>query len=291
MPDSLTVGALYNILRAAFRDSSIESAALETRWIIEHVTGLSRADQLVSEQNLLSAAHHREILQIMNRRLDGEPLDHIFGFKEFYGLRFDVNKHVLSPRPETEMLVDFVLQRTKDSDPFKLLDLGTGSGAIPIAILAHRPKAQALATDISEAALETARQNARKHDLGNRIEFRKSDWTRSVDDRFDFIVSNPPYIDDAAMTALDYGVKSFDPDLALSGGQDGLEAYRTILADICNHMAPGGWLAVEIGFDQGDAVTALFKQSGFSDVGLRQDLSGLDRLVFGKCDLLAQTNN
>jgi len=144
MSESLTVGGIYRVIKTAFRDTALESIDLEARWIIEHVTGLYRADQIISERQNLSSGQEQAALQIMNRRLDGEPLDNIFGYKEFYGLRFDINGQVLSPRPETEMLVEFVLERTGVNDSFNLLDLGTGTGAIPIAILSRRPSALTL---------------------------------------------------------------------------------------------------------------------------------------------------
>jgi len=279
MSVSINLKDLRRLIQHALTDNGVDDAALESRWIIEEATGLTRAEQILSEQNPVDPNYEAKATHMLNRRLDGEPLNYVFGYKEFYGLRFVIDRHVLSPRPETEMLVDFVLSRTKLEQKFEILDLGTGSGAIAIAILTHRPNATAIAIDVSSKALKVARQNAQQHKVDNRLALVQSDWGAGISNKFDFIVSNPPYIDKPAMTKLDKEVLNFDPEIALFGGVDGLEAYRQISQQSAALLKSGGEMAVEIGFDQGETVTLLFKDQGFQKTKLSKDLSGLDRML------------
>lgn len=281
MSESLTLKDLENLLKRALRNYDIDQPELEARWMIEHVTGLGRSDQILVGGDAVASNHEAALMQILNRRLDGEPLDHIFGYKEFYGLRFTVNQYVLSPRPETELLVDFVLDRTEPSQSFNVLDLGTGSGAIIIAILSQRPMARGVGVDISRHALEVAKQNAISNTVDKRILFEKGDWIIPENRAFEFILSNPPYIDSDAMTRLDQEVRDFDPELALHGGDDGLSAYRQILRQLNTPPQREFTVAVEIGYDQGKAVSGLFEQFGITDVEVLKDLAGRDRVVHG----------
>ncbi len=268
--------------KGSLQDAHIDDAALEARWIIEAVTGLTRAEQILTEDRPANSQEVADIKTMVKRRLKGEPLDFIFGYKAFYGRRFEVNQHVLSPRPETEMLVDFVLDKTKYDDAFTVLDLGTGSGAIVISVLAERPKAQAIAVDISEDALTIARINAETHGVVDRLLFLEGDWSAARGRAFDYVLSNPPYIDRHAMKALSHEVLNFDPEVALYGGEDGLEAYRAILKQAPFMMNEDSWLAVEIGYDQGALVSEIVRKAGLKQVTVLKDLSAHDRIVYGR---------
>ena len=212
------------------------------------------------------------------QRLLRKPVSQIIGHRAFWNAEFIVTPDVLDPRPETETLVAEALAL-----PFsRLLDLGTGSGAIAISLLQGRPEASGLATDLSAAALEVARRNAEALGVAARLELRLSDWFAEVEGRFDLIVSNPPYITQAEMADLAPEVRDWEPHLALTPGGDGLDAYRAIAAGAPACLAPGGWLAVEIGWQQGPAVSEIFRQAGLEDVAIRPDLDGRDRVVLGR---------
>ncbi len=274
---------VHDLLKKRLSDNHIESAGLEATLLIEHLTGLDRAAQILSFETDLSHDQILTLQALADRRLKGEPLDNIFGYREFFGRRFDVNKDVLSPRPETEMIIDFVLGHSSAADALTLLDLGTGSGAIAITILAERPNFRAVATDISHNALAMAKKNAEKHQTMDRVDFIESHWFRGVKPQvFDFVLSNPPYITDDYMTRLAPEVSGFDPDIALCGGADGLDAYKIITQHADKYLGANGFLCLEIGFDQGASVAKLLKEKGFKDVTVKQDLAGHDRMVIAR---------
>ncbi len=279
MSKNLTLSELTRVVRTALQDHAIDDAELESRFIIENVTGLTSAERILGENEVVSRNIETKVFEMMNRRLDGEPLDHIFGYKEFYGLKFEINRHVLSPRPETEMLVDFILSRTTPDQAFEILDLGTGSGAIAITVLASRPKAKAIATDICPKALSLARRNADLHNVVSRLSLVQGYWAEALSGSFDFIVSNPPYIDAHTMNKLSREVREYDPTIALLGGEDGLAAYRIIIKQAKALMKSHGKIAVEIGFDQGETVSLLFKNQGYQNITLKKDLAGRDRVI------------
>ncbi|MEO7404175.1 MAG: peptide chain release factor N(5)-glutamine methyltransferase [Burkholderiales bacterium] len=212
------------------------------------------------------------------RRLSGEPIAYLLGTREFYGLALRVDHSVLIPRPETELLVDLALERI-GRPGVTVLDLGTGSGAIAIAIARHRPTAIVHAVDASAAALATARDNAASHRVA--VEFIESDWFDALGSAtFDLVVANPPYIA-SADPHLREGDLRFEPVTALASGADGLDAIRRIVRDAPSHLAAGGVLAIEHGYDQGASVRALFVDQGFSAVESRRDLAGHDRITSG----------
>lgn len=205
------------------------------------------------------------------------PVSHILGFRAFWKHDFKVNAQVLDPRPDTETLVELALAR-----PFsRVLDLGTGSGCILISLLAERPEATGVGTDISETAVLIAGENAVRARVADRLVLPLSDWFDDVGGRFDLIVSNPPYIAAAEMAGLAPEVRDHEPRVALTDEADGLTAYRIIAANAPNHLTPGGRLLVEIGPTQGPAVLALFRNAGFAAVQVHPDLNGRDRVVSG----------
>jgi len=263
----------------ALSAAGIDDARLEADMIIEDITGHDRAGQLLNEQTKLTPAQIQLIEEIIARRLTHEPLDHILGFRSFYGLEFNIDSNVLSPRPETELLVDYILSQSDPDQELKLLDLGTGSGAIPIALLKMRKKFTAIASDVSPLALDIARQNAAKHQINDRLTFFKSDWFENIAGQFDYIISNPPYIESQIIPTLSPEVQKYDPALALDGGLDGLTPYKIIAKEAAKFLKPQGKIVLEIGYDQGETVPEIFRQNGYRVHDVKKDLSGHDRMV------------
>ncbi len=216
-----------------------------------------------------------DFADLVRRRAAHEPFSHIAGYRDFWKHRFKVNRHVLDPRPETETLVELAL-----SEPFdKVLDLGTGSGCIVISLLAERPTAKGVGTDISEQGILVAGDNAAAVGVADRLVLPLSDWFEDVGGQYDLIVSNPPYIAAEEMAGLSPDVREYEPHAALTDGADGLTAYRKIAAGAPNHLRPGGRLLVEIGPTQGEAVCEIFRSAGLADARVHPDLDGRDRVV------------
>lgn len=236
---------------------------------------------LVAERDAVSPEALARLEAFAARRMTGEPVARILGEKEFYGLPFRLNDATLVPRPDTELLVDLALAWLDGRPSARILDLGTGTGAIPIAILANAPGATGVATDLASEALAMAQANATRNGVADRLTFRQGSWFDPIapSERFDLIVSNPPYIESEVIETLAPDVRAFDPRLALDGGPDGLAPYRIIAGLAGEHLVPGGAIMVEIGSGQGPAVAALMAQHGFSDVRVEKDLAGLDRVV------------
>ncbi len=238
------------------------------------------------EQEPVNEADAHRVAALLQRRMTGESVARIIGEREFYGLPFRLNAATLEPRPETELLVERAIATLPPHG--HLLDLGTGTGCVPIAVLANRADPTALATDLSPHALEAARENAERSGVAQRLDLLQGSWFeplkpgKGTDERagFNLIVSNPPYIASAVVETLMPEVRDFDPRLALDGGPDGLAPYRVIAAQTPAYLKPGGSVLVEIGFDQGAAVTALFLAAGFAEISVYQDLNGLDRVVW-----------
>jgi release factor glutamine methyltransferase len=251
---------------------------LETRILLTHALGLSRVQLITQSERVLTADEARHLSTLLQRRLDGEPIAYIIGEREFYGLSFEVTPDVLIPRPETELLVDLALERIPRNG--RLLDLGTGSGAIPVAIAHARPDLSVTAVDLSEAALLVAQRNAARHRVT--AKFMRSDWYSALapDHRFDIIVANPPYIV-AGDIHLTQGDLRFEPLGALTDHADGLSALRAIVAGASDYLGGGGWLLMEHGYDQASQVRALLSKHGFGAVQSWTDLAGIERISGG----------
>jgi release factor glutamine methyltransferase len=278
-----TVGVLLNhhstALEAALNiDSS--SARIEAQCLLQAVLQVNRAYLLTHPEQLLNDEQQARFATLFERRLSGEPIAYLFGEREFYRLTFKVSPATLIPRPETELLVELALQRIPQQGTCRALDLGTGSGAIALSIAHARPDAEVVAVDASTAALEVAQFNAQRLNLGN-VRLLYSDWFGALqDERFDIIVSNPPYIaaDDAHLTQGDV---HFEPPSALVSGADGLDDIRRICAQAKAHLNVNGWLLLEHGYDQAAQVRALLQHSGFAGVFSARDLSGIERVSGG----------
>jgi release factor glutamine methyltransferase len=256
-------------------------ARIDAQMLMLHACSRSEQDRawlIAHNQEALSDAQFALWQAALKRRLAGEPVAYTVGYKEFYGLRLKVTADVLDPRDDTETLVDWALELIPKDKPFKVLDLGTGSGAVALAIAKQRPLAQVTATDASAPALAVAKLNAEALDLPVRFVLanaQDANWFSSLgNERFDLIVSNPPYIaqGDMHLAALQH-----EPAMALTSGVEGLDAIRNIVAHAKNHLLPSGWLLLEHGYDQAAAVTQVLGGHGFQQIATRQDLSSVDR--------------
>ena len=248
-------------------------------WIIATVLDKNRAEVKLCRS--VTAKQYREIMRACDRRAKGEPLSNIFGFVDFYGLRFEVNKKVLSPRMETEILVEEVIKKAREVEAKSILDLCTGSGAIAVAV-AKFTDCRVFACDISKQALSTAMMNAKNNDV--KIEFSCSDLTKGLKKgrKYDIIVSNPPYIKSEDIEKLDVEVKKYDPKLALDGGEDGLDFYRRIATEVKDKLSKKGWIFLEVGKGQADEVCALLQENGFDNVQTVKDYNKIERVVYGR---------
>lgn len=273
-----TLSGLHRAARARLATAGVVEAALDARLLVEALTGTTRADALARPEAPVPADAAGRVHAALARRAAGEPVHRILGRREFYGLPLALSPDTLEPRPDTETLVDLALSLLPDrSAPLSILDLGTGTGAVGLALLSVLRSARAVLTDIVPGALSTAAANAAALGLAERVETCVSDWFASVEGRFDLIVSNPPYIPEADIAGLAVEVVRHDPWRALDGGPDGLDAYRAIASGAADFLAPGGFVAVEIGAGQGDDVRAVFSRAGFAPRASAGDLSGRER--------------
>lgn len=260
--------------------AGVEDARSEARRLLAAAGKLSQARMITALNERQPADEAARFAALVDRRAAREPLSHILGNVGFWTLELEVTPDVLTPRPDTETLVEAALDAAPDrAAPLRILDIGTGSGAIVLALLSELPDATGLATDISPAALAVARRNAARNGLAGRIAFLETSWADGVDGPFDLVVSNPPYIASAVIETLEREVKDHEPRLALDGGPDGLGPYPHLLAEARRLLGAGGTAVFEIGYDQGQAVLGLARQAGARDVGLRQDLAGRDRVL------------
>lgn len=271
-------GAAVRAMRKLFETAGLETPDLDARLLASHVMQLdSLALALSAELPVGAAAGGLE--DAARRRLAREPVARIIGNWEFYGLPLDLDAATLVPRPETETIVDAVLAEIDRDAPLRLLDLGTGSGAILIALLDALPQAFGLGVDLEPAAVRMARRNAAANGVADRAAFVAGSWMDAIDGSFDLVVGNPPYIASGVIVTLAEEVRRHDPWRALDGGADGLDAYRSIACDLHRLVAPGGRAVFEIGHDQADCVSSLFVDAGFAAPELSLDLGGRPRAV------------
>jgi release factor glutamine methyltransferase len=260
--------------------ASLPLDPLENRILLCEATGLTRVQLITQGDRALTPDEAARLDELVARRLRGEPIAYIVGRREFFGLDFHVGPAVLIPRPDTELIVELALERLPETSP-RLLDMGTGSGAIAVAVAHTRPDADVTALDVSPDALAVARANAAAN--GARVRFLESSWfdALAAGETFDVIASNPPYIA-AGDEHLAQGDLRFEPVGALTDHADGLSALRIIVAGSPRHLAPGGWLLLEHGYDQAAAVRALLLETGFTDVQSWRDLAGIERVSGGR---------
>ena len=261
-------------MKLAALQAALPLDALENRILLCHALGLTRIQLITQSEREVGEAELARLNELVARRQQGEPIAYIVGKREFFGLDFAVNEAVLIPRPDTELLVELALERMAPGA--RVLDMGTGSGAIAVALAHTRPDAVVTALDVSEAALAVARANAAAN--GATVRFLQSDWFAALaDERFDIIASNPPYIH-ADDDHLAQGDLRFEPRGALTDHADGLSALRTIVDGAAAHLEPGGWLLMEHGYDQAAEVRALLENAGYMEVASWRDLAGIERV-------------
>ena len=282
-----TVEAARRALTARFKSNAIDSAELDARILVGAVLGLDLTGVIASASRLLTSDESIRLEDFTRRRLAGEPVARILGLKEFWGLPLQLSAATLVPRPDTETVVELALEMLRASAPvgrpLRIADLGTGSGAILLALLSELPDAFGYGTDISAEALRTAECNAVHLGLASRAAFVACDFAAALSDTFDLIVSNPPYIRSADIAGLATEVRDHDPLGALDGGADGLDAYRALIPQAARLLAPGGVLAVEVGEGQSADVERLMTSAGLTLEGPpKADLAGIRRAVAGR---------
>ncbi|MAS07801.1 MAG: protein-(glutamine-N5) methyltransferase, release factor-specific [Ahrensia sp.] len=279
-----SIEGLFQDARRRLAEAGVLTPDLDTSLLLEHATGFTVLSRITEAGRIVPPRLIERFEECLTRRLRREPVHRIIGEREFYGLPLKLNASTLVPRPDTETLVDLVLPFVKDTvrqtGTCRILDLGTGTGAIALALLATVPGTVAIGSDISEEALDAAEQNADALHLEDRFAPVRSDWFAAIAGEFDLILSNPPYIRSGDIASLDTDVRDYDPLAALDGGEDGLAAYRILAEQAPAYLSGRGALAVEIGHDQKEDVTILFEDLGFRRIGIRKDYSGHDRALF-----------
>ncbi len=262
-----------------------DSPRLDTEILLAHARNCARIDLYTRYDEVLSDTQRQTMRELVLRRAKAEPVAYLVGHREFFGLEFQVTSDVLIPRPDTETLLVELLERAKEIDEPRILDVGTGSGCVAISAAVNKPGAQLTAIDVSSAALDVARRNAADHQAVDRLRLLEGDLFSPLDDgeTFHIIASNPPYIPDAEIEKLSDDVRVHEPRLALSGGSDGLDCLRRIIENAPTYLAPSGHLLVEISPEQAEAVCDLFRSQGsLTDIGVVKDLAGRARVVHGR---------
>lgn len=263
--------------------AGIEGPLGDARLLALHALAIGRTGLHTDRDRLLSAAEWEALERLGSRRAAGEPVSRIVGEREFWSLPFALSPATLDPRPDSETIIQAALDRLPDRDRrLRILDLGTGSGCLLIALLSELPNAWGVGVDASPDAVAMARGNAERLEVGDRTSFLVGDWGRALDGEFDLVVSNPPYIVDAEIDALRPDVALFDPRSALSGGADGLDAYRVLAPMIAGLLRPGGWAVLEVGDGQAAVVMSWLAGAGLLRCGVVDDLAGVKRCVYGK---------
>lgn len=287
---TMTLVQAWSHAKARLEAAGLSGPVIDARLLVEAAAEATRSDIVTDPYRPLTAEQEAKLEEILDRRVRREPVSHILGRKGFWKIMLQVTPDVLTPRPDTETVVEFALRDFPERAPWRILDLGVGSGAILLALLAERPAAKGLGIDISEEALAVARDNAASLGLANRLALLRGDWTAGLEGgEFDLVVANPPYIATAVIETLEPEVRDHEPRLALEGGVDGLDHYRLLAPEILRVLKPGGRFAVEIGYDQKDDVEALFREAGAVFVQTIRDLADRDRVVAGEKKALETT--
>ncbi len=282
MSAPLTFEEMQRHMTQKLSAAASETAALDARLLLQYAGGLSQTELALAAHVPIEKHIAEQAVQLCAMRAAGKPVAKIIGVKEFWGRDFCVNQHVLDPRPDSETLIETALHKLFDNQRVSVLDLGTGSGCLILTLLAETKNISGMAVDKSRAALALARRNAHRLGLRHRVAMRRSDWFSAISGRFDMIVSNPPYVETAALAQLPQEVRAHDPRSALDGGVDGLAPYRLICRTAAGFLKPGGYLIFEFGLGQGAAIEKLMSAGGFSHIDLKADLTGRDRIVVGQ---------
>jgi release factor glutamine methyltransferase len=282
-----TIESARRVLSVRFKSDGIDSAELDARLLAGAALGLDLTGLIAATARIVTAHEAAQLENFLQRRVAGEPVARILGVKEFWGLPLQLSAATLVPRPDTETVVELALEACRrqhhNNQQWRIADIGTGSGAILLAVLSELPEAIGVGTDISLEALRTARGNAAQLGLAPRASFVACNYTAALAGTFDLIVSNPPYIRSADIAGLDREVREYDPPRALDGGADGLDAYRAICPEAARLLVPGGTLIVEAGYDQSGPIAELMSASGLTpDLPPKTDLAGIPRAVAGR---------
>lgn len=280
--DADTLVTAWTRTRNALKAAGVPSPVLDARMLLEAAAGVARLDIVTDPYRPLPEEARARLDVLTARRAAREPLAYILGARDFWTLSLTVTPAVLTPRPETEGVVEAALAALREDQPARVLDLGTGSGAILLAILKERPLAEGVGVDASPEALAVARANAEALGLSGRAGFQSGDWGEGLEGPFDVIVSNPPYIAAGDIAGLAPEVARHEPRLALDGGPDGLDAYRRLAPDVARLLRPQGRFAFEIGQGQDADVIAIARAAGLEPEAVRPDLAGIGRVVIGR---------
>ena len=274
----MTVQELLTESQAKLRECGISDPVRDARLLLADCLELRTQNLNLLDNSCISEIKISKFWRMINERCKRKPVSKILGYRSFWGRDFEINENVLDPRGDTETLIELIL----DCNFENMLDLGTGSGAIAITVLAERPEVTCVATDISQYALNTARTNSKRHGVQNRLKLLYSNWFDKISGSFDIIVSNPPYISSKEYAQLSAEVLKYDPKISLTLGGDGLEAYREILSQALEKLSKNGHIFLEIGYTQANAVGHLFKEAGFQQIKVHKDLGSRDRVISAK---------
>lgn len=279
----VTVAELVQSVARRLEDVGITEGRLEARLLLGEATDWT-LEKIVAERDTpLESGVVARVERLAARRLAREPMSHVLGWREFWSLRFKVTSDVLTPRPDSETLVEAVMRALPDrAAKLRLLDLGVGSGCLLLSLLHELPHASGVGIDRSARALVVARQNARALDLAGRAELRAGDWGDGIEEVFDIVVSNPPYVPSDDIETLDPEVSEHEPWLALDGGADGLDCYRRLAGQLGYLVRPGGIVALEVGKGQAAMVARLIRAAGFIDISTHNDLAGIPRAILAR---------
>ena len=281
--DGQNVKQAVHIITELFRQHNIDTPALDARLLTGSACQFDDVELITQGDQKISGAQARALSKLVLARLERMPISRILNSREFFGLTFRLSKHTLDPRPDSETLVSAVLDKTRPCGrQLSVLDLGTGSGCLLLALLAHMPQAAGLGVDVSAGALRTARLNASLNNLRERACFRQSNWFSKVSGTYDIIVANPPYIRAHDLSKLAPEVKNHDPVRALVSDHDGLGDFVRITHQASAYLKTGGWLGLEVGQGQADAVVSMLRASAFINVEVFSDLAGIDRVVMAQ---------
>ena len=274
----MTVQELLTASQAKLRECGISDPIRDARLLLADCLELRTQNLNLLDDSRISEIKISKFWRMIKERCKRKPVSKILGYRSFWGRDFEINENVLDPRGDTETLIELIL----DCNFENMLELGTGSGAIAITVLAERPEVTCVATDISRYALKTARTNSKRHGVESRLKLLYSNWFDKISGSFDMIVSNPPYISSKEYAQLSAEVVKYDPKISLTLGGDGLEAYREILSQALEKLSKNGHIFLEIGYTQANAVGHLFREAGFQQIKVHKDLGSRDRVISAK---------
>ncbi|MGL4439079.1 MAG: peptide chain release factor N(5)-glutamine methyltransferase [Bosea sp. (in: a-proteobacteria)] len=279
--DGISRADAASLVRKHLRRAKVGTPDIDARLLMQQATGLEQLELITRSAVPLTDKQNNTLQGLLEDRLNGTPIARLLGYRDFWGLRFTLSCHTLEPRPDSEAIIEEALDwaRKQPEGPARILDLGTGTGCLLIALLTELPGATGLGTDISRGAVKTATDNATANGVAQRADFSHGSWAEGIDERFDLIVSNPPYITSADIRTLEPEVRDHDPKCALDGGPDGLDAYRAILADLPRLLHRNGLAVVEIGAGQEPDLRHLAAQHNLVVTGTRSDLGGHVRAI------------